>query len=308
MTSQFGPIVVIADPTAGHGAVHGRIPEVESELARRGLEFRLVRAGGPYEVAAAAREAIASGGRFLVVVGDDRTVHHAVNGLIDDDRPIAPDAILGVVPAGSRSDFVQTFGLPHDVARACSHLEGPNLFPIDVGKVTCMDPASETRIIRYFPNLSQAGLGAEVARKISALPSWTGRGKQFLAFWLALPRFQAASVTIRAGDRHFDGTAHNLFVANGQYYGGGQRISPRSWPGDGLLDVLVMTGPKSEAFTLLPKIFRGEHLPHRHIVVMKARSVTLETERPWPVEADGEFLGTTPATFDVIRQPIRLKI
>jgi diacylglycerol kinase family enzyme len=69
-----------------------------------------------------------------------------------------------------------------------------------------------------------------------------------------------------------------------------------------------MTGPKSDAFTLLPRIYRGEHLPHRSITELKARSLELAPERPWPVQADGEPLGWTPATFEIVRQPIRLKI
>jgi diacylglycerol kinase family enzyme len=231
VTTEFGPMAVIADGSAGRGAVRSRIPEVTQTLTAKGFEFHLIETAGAARVQEAARDAMVSGHRFVVVVGDDRSIHHAVNGMIDQDAPIVPDAVLGVVAAGSGADFVQTFGLPGDVAGACAHLEGPNVFPIDVGR-----------------------------------------------------------------------------VANCQYYGGGMRISPRSWPGDGLLDVVIMTGPKSESFTLLPSIYRGEHLPHPHIVEMKARSLHVETDLPWPVEADGMPLGTTPATFEIIRQPIRLKI
>jgi diacylglycerol kinase family enzyme len=34
----------------------------------------------------------------------------------------------------------------------------------------------------------------------------------------------------------------------------------------------------------------------------------VEAERSLPVEADGEVLGTTPATFTVLPQVLRLKI
>jgi diacylglycerol kinase (ATP) len=300
-------MILIADASAGGGVVGGRIPDVEAALAARGLEFRTALAGTASEIAEAIRGPIEAGDRFVVVVGDDRTVNLVVNGLIEDDRPLASDVVLGVVAAGSGSDFLQTFGLPGDVTRACAHLEGKNLFPIDLGKISCVGDSGDT-VVSYFANISQAGLGGEVTRRVERLPAWTGRAKPFLAFWRSLPLFREASLTLRAGERHFEGTAHNVFVANCQFYGGGMRISPRSWPGDGLLDVLVMTGPRSDAFTLLPKIYRGEHLPHPHIVEMKARSLSLETERPWPVEADGRFLGFTPATFDVIRQPVKLKI
>jgi diacylglycerol kinase (ATP) len=97
-------------------------------------------------------------------------------------------------------------------------------------------------------------------------------------------------------------------VANCRFYGGGMQISPRSEPDDGALDVLVMVGPKSDAFTMLPKIYRGTHLPHRNIVELRAGRVRIETDPPFQIEADGETLGTTPATFEVIRNAIRVKV
>jgi diacylglycerol kinase family enzyme len=38
------------------------------------------------------------------------------------------------------------------------------------------------------------------------------------------------------------------------------------------------------------------------------RELVIEADRPLPIEADGEVLGTTPATFEVIPHPIRLKL
>jgi diacylglycerol kinase family enzyme len=89
------------------------------------------------------------------------------------------------------------------------------------------------------------------------------------------------------------------------------QISPKSQPDDGALDVLVMTGPKSDAFTALPKVYRGSHLPHPNIAELRAGAgarVTVETDPPVTLEADGEVLGSTPATFEVIPGPIRLKV
>jgi diacylglycerol kinase family enzyme len=38
------------------------------------------------------------------------------------------------------------------------------------------------------------------------------------------------------------------------------------------------------------------------------RELVVEADRPLPIEADGEVLGTTPATFTVLPQPIRMKL
>ena len=307
MSSPFGPIVLVANPAAGRGAVGARLPEISSTLRSMGLEHRTILTEAPGDATRAAAEALRRGESFVVAVGGDGTVHEVVNGMVDEERPPGPTPVLGVVPAGSGCDFVQTFGLPADALRACRHLQGDNVYPIDLGKVSYRDDEGRPAV-RYFANIAEAGLGASVVARSARLPRWVGRSRYFFGFWLTLPRFRPARVRLQGTDRAMEVEAHQVVVANCQYYGGGMRISPRSWPGDGILDVLVMTGPKSEAFTLLPKVYRGEHLPHRHITELKVRRLVVEAEGPWRVEADGEALGWTPATFEVVRLPIRLKV
>jgi diacylglycerol kinase family enzyme len=86
------------------------------------------------------------------------------------------------------------------------------------------------------------------------------------------------------------------------------RISPKSEPDDGALDVLAMVGPKSDAFTIVPKVYKGTHLPHRGIAELRASRIRIEASAPLGIEADGEMLGTTPATFEIIRKAIQLKV
>jgi YegS/Rv2252/BmrU family lipid kinase len=306
VSSPFGPLVVIANPHAGGGTVGRNLPALERALADLGLDHRVVRTAGAGDAARAATEALARGERFLVVAGGDGTIHEVVNGMMDPNGPMGRQAVLGVMAAGSGADFVTTFGLPGDVEAAARHLEGRNLFDIDLGKVTYTDPDGRPAT-RYFANVAQAGLGADAVARAARMPG-SHRARRFLGFWAAVARFRPGRVVARTGDRELDVVAHDVVVANGQYHGGGLRISPRSWPGDGLLDVLVMTGPRSDAFTLLPRIYRGEHLPHPHITELKVRSIEVMPDRPWPVQADGEVLGSTPATFEIVRHAIRLKI
>jgi diacylglycerol kinase (ATP) len=308
MASAFGQLTVIVNPHAGKRRVGDEIPELERTLQARGLPYELRRTEGPGDATRFARETLDAGGRFVVAVGGDGTVHEVVNGMMDGGKPVVPDAVLGVVAAGSGCDLVRTFGLPGDVTRSCQHLLGENTYPLDVGKLTYTG-ADGSRVTRYFPNVAEAGLGAAVAARAERLPRWLGQAKYFAAFWLTLPRYKLAQVSIRADRRTYDGPGLMIIVGNCQYYGGGMKISPRSYPGDGVLDVLLFTGPKSDAFTLLPKVYRGEHVPHGHIKEFRVKhELTIEADRPLPLEADGEVLGFTPATLEVVPQAIRMKL
>jgi YegS/Rv2252/BmrU family lipid kinase len=246
-----------------------------------------------------------------VAVGGDPIVHQVANGMLQDGRPLDPDAVLGVIPAGAPSDFIRTFGLPSGIERACGHLQGDRLFPIDVGIVTAIGTAENAirpDVKRTFVNIAEVGMGASLVRRQGRFPERLGRARRFLAFWLSFAGFRLTDVRLIGDRRTWEGKVHDVVVANCQYQGDGMRISPKSWPDDGYLDVLVMKGPKSDAFTMLPKTYLGEHLPHPNIVEYRSRTIRVEASRSLWVHADGEIVGTTPATFEVVPKAIRLKI
>lgn len=309
MSSPFGKLTVIVNPHAGRRRVGREIPELERNLRSKGLDYVLLRTEGPGDATRFAREALEGGGRFVVAAGGDGTVNEVVNGMLDaEGKPVGEDPVLGVVAAGSGSDFVRTFGLPGDATRACSHLTGDNTYPLDVGKITYAAPGGGTET-RYFVNVAEAGLGAAVAARADRMSPRLGQAKYFVGFWLTLPRFKLADVRVLADRKTYEGPAYMIVVGNGQYYGGGMKVSPRSYPGDGVLDGVVFKGPKSDAFTMIPKIYRGEHVPHPHIEELRVKGeLVVEADRPLPIEADGEVLGNTPATFAVIPHPIKMKL
>ena len=306
MTSPFGRLVIIANPRSGRGRSEAKLREIESMLRDWDLDYRIVRTAGPGHAAEAAAEALRGGDGFLVAAGGDGTVHEVVNGMLAGGRPVAADAVLGVLATGSGCDFVKSFGIPGDAVRAARRLTGDAVRTIDVGKVTFADGGATT--VKYFANIAEAGLGGSVVARASRLPGVFATTRYFFGFWLTLPRFRPATVRLDADGQAFEWVAQNVVVANGRFYGGGMQISPNSRPDDGRLDVLVMTGPKSDAYTTLPKVYRGTHLPHRNIAELRVSCVTVEADAPYPIEADGEVLGTTPATFEVIPAALRLKV
>jgi diacylglycerol kinase (ATP) len=304
--SPFGSLVAIANPHAGEGRVGRELAALERGLALRGLEYSLRVTDGPGDATRLATEAMDAGVRFLVAVGGDGTIHEVVNGMFRGGRPIVDDPVLGVVPAHSGCDLVKSFGLPGDVDAACGHLLGDNTYPFDVVKVAFTGPDGEAAI-RYSVNLAEIGFGAAVAARTAGQP---GRARSFLAFWSAFAHTRVRDVRIEADRSLYEGPAFNVIVGNAQFSSGGMRLSPRSFPGDGVADVLVFTGPRSDAYTLLPAMYRhGDHVPHPHIREMRAKiRVSIDAARALPIVADGEVLGTTPATFQMVPRSILLKL
>ena len=306
MTSEYGPIVLICNVRSGKGGVAKVLPEVVAALEERGLEHEVRLTERPGHAIELAREASHEGKRFLVAVGGDGTIHEVVNGMIEKDVPIVDEPVLGVVAAGTGSDFIKTFGLPSAPTVAVSHLDGDDSFAIDIGKIVYQEDGEE--VTRYFPNIAEVGIGADVVARAQRLPRWLGPTVYLAAFWLVMRKHKIARVKVDLVDRTYEGPANNIVVANCQFFGGGMKIAPKAAPTDGLLDIQVEHARKREAITIMPKIFKGEHLPHPDIEEFKRVRCSVESDRPLLIEADGEVLGHTPARFEVLRDLIRLKV
>jgi diacylglycerol kinase (ATP) len=282
------------------------LPVVLEKLTERDLDFDLKHTEGPGHATELARSAVAEGRKLIVAVGGDGTIHEVVNGLMAGAGDGPRDVALGVVAAGTGSDFIRTFGIPAMPAHAVAHLDGSESFPIDLGKITFQrDGQTETR---YFANVAEAGLGATVARRAAHMPGWLGPMIYFAAFWTTIFRAPIVNVSVDLVDRTYVGEMMNLVVANGQFYGGGMKVAPRAAPTDGLLDFQIQHTSKREAIALIPRIFSGSHVPHKEIDEAKRVRASITSEVPLPIEADGEALGQTPATFEVVRDAIRLKV
>ncbi len=114
-----------------------------------------------------ARAAAIEGADLVVAVGGDGTINEVANGLLTSPVPPPP---LGIVPAGSGSDFIRSLGLPRQAVSSLSVLARGRIRPIDAGQILCapLSPASsDARVRRYFVNMAGCGASAEVARRFN---------------------------------------------------------------------------------------------------------------------------------------------
>jgi YegS/Rv2252/BmrU family lipid kinase len=299
-------LALICNRRAGGGGAGKAIAEVCRHLETRELTYELFFTEGRGHATELTRRALADGRNFVVAVGGDGTIHEVVNGMIEDDRTLNPDAVMGVVAAGTGADFVRTFGIPSMPAHAVAHLDGPESFPIDIGKITYTEGGRQ--LTRYFANVAEVGLGASVVARANRLPRWLGPTLYVVAFWLAIRKHERAQVAVDLVDRRYEGPMNNLIVANGQFFGGGMKIAPKAAPTDGVFDVQIEYASKREQIAVMPRVYKGEHVPHPDIFEAKRVRVSIEAAPVLRIEADGELLGETPASFELLKDLIRLKV
>ncbi|MFH1330314.1 MAG: diacylglycerol kinase family protein [Actinomycetota bacterium] len=289
---------VVVNPAAGNREAWDE--RVRRCLGGLGLEAEVRTSESAEHLRALVAEGIAAGARRFVAVGGDGTVSLVADSLFRDPWDEPPT--LGILPAGSGCDFARTFGIPQDLEAAARHLAGEATYLVDVGV------AEGTWGVRRFLNVLDIGVIAATVHRAERATRRLGRYRYKAAFWATLPLFRTTRLTLQMDHRTFEGKANTVVLANGQFFGFNMNVAPRASPADGLLDVQVYTGPKTTALVLLPKVSRGRHLAHPAVTRFRSGSVAVATERPWPIEVDGDYLGETPVRVWLEPRALRLKV
>jgi diacylglycerol kinase (ATP) len=242
----------------------------------------------------------------VVAVGGDGTVNEVANGLLrlGGERPE-----LAVIPFGTGMDFVRSHGIPRKLDSAVETARTGRVVTIDAGRVTYR-AWSGGEEQAYFANIASAGMSGAVARQADQTSKVLGgRVSFFAALVRVFARWRNTELSVDVGGVLRFGKMTNLIVANGRYQGGGMLIAPEADPEDGLFDVLLVGDITKRDFMLnVGKIYRGTHLSHPKIELLRAAEVAVEADVPVPLELDGEQPGTTPARFEVLPGALRLRV
>ena len=298
--------VFVVNPASGNGAAGRRWQDVVERAASFGLDGEALLTERPGHATELAEQAANDGAALIVVVGGDGTLNETVNGLARTGRS---DIELALVPSGTGDDFARSFRIPRDVEGALKIAAGSTVRTLDVGRARFVD-AGGGEAERYFANFAGAGISGAIARRGAETSRRLGaRVAYFWATVAVFSRWKSVEMSMQADDERREGRFHEVFVANGGYAAGGMWIAPQADTSDGLLEtVLIGDFTKPEFMITFPKIYRGKHVGHPKVEILRARSVAVEAAMPLPVVLDGEQPGTTPASFEVVPGALRLRV
>lgn len=284
-------VTVVCNPTARGGRSARALGAVQATLLGHGLDVDVVCSRSPEHAGELALAAAADGREVAAFGGDGmvRLIAHALRG---------SDTVLSVLPGGRGNDFAAVLGIPRDPVAACSVIADGEVRALDVG-----DADGHT-----FLGIASIGLESEVTRRANAAPRIGGDAVYAWATLAGLAHWRPArlDVTVEGETRSF--TGYLAGAANSGRFGGGMRLAPDASLDDGLLDVVVIEDhPKLRFLLNAPKVFKGTHVGDPNVHVLRARSVTLDADRPLDVYADGEVISATPSSITVVPGALRMR-
>jgi YegS/Rv2252/BmrU family lipid kinase len=300
---------VVVNPAAAAGAAGRRWDRI-AKLLRSSLgDFEHVVTQAPGDATQLSLAALRDGVEMVVAVGGDGTLNEVVGGFFHGAAPVAPEAVLGVVPLGTGCDFGRTIG-PANLESACARLAGRKTRSIDVG-LARFSAHGGAPTMRIFINVLSFGVGGLVASFVSPrLKAVSGQLAFTLATLRALAVYRDRTVVLEFDDTPPLSLAiTNCAIGNGRFFGAGMQVAPAAQLDDGELDVTIWSG-----FGLLDFIrkrhtlYDGSHVREAGARVLRARRAIATSDSKVLLELDGESVGTLPLQLEVLPGALRLKV
>lgn len=238
-------------------------------------------------------------------------------------RPINPDAVITILPCGTRNVLVRSLGLPSDLEECCKVLaKSKATKKIDVISAIVRDTENPSNLIqRVFLNAAEMGMGAEVIDKAKETRKKVKSRllSTLIGLFSTVSTFEGSVCNVSIDDgqekgKGNDKESHNHrnlitkmtmgVIANGKYLGGGFNAAPQANISDGLLDVVIIKD--SDGFKMIDKLIgmkMGDHSNQNDKVYYEqAKNVFIrpnKAKKNITVTVDGEPIGDLPAVFRV---------
>ncbi|NOU73272.1 YegS/Rv2252/BmrU family lipid kinase [Paenibacillus sp. LMG 31458] len=236
----------------------------------------------------------------LIVIGGDGTIHEASGGLwhIQNTGLNCP---LAVIPAGTGNDFAKAYGIPTQPLQALeAAISETKKVQIDILR-TSNGMIAVNSIGAGFDGMV-AKLTNEAGYKKFLNRIGLGKLSYFISILRVFATYQPCTAWLEV-----DGTVHELpnmwlaAVANIPFYGGSMQICPAASPHDGVADIVVIQSRgRYQLLPILFTVYQGKHIHHPAVSFYKGTSISLRTQIPLLVQADGEFAGSTPLQIEIV--------
>lgn len=276
--------LLIHNPAARNAPDPALLAAIRSELAMAGFSVEAVGTSGPGDLARIARDARDGDFERVVVCGGDGSVREAAEGLMGSQTP------LGIVPTGTVNVLARELGLPVRSPRACAVVAARSgLKQIGLGTVGAD---------RAFTFCASAGLDSLAVAKVDLLEK-TQTGPWAYAH-AALNGLLGAGlrpllVTLPDGTRR---EAAQVFAVRSRRYGGRFALSSKARLDSPRMTLLLVAGPLLPRLPcLLPRLLASGIEGAPGVQAFEVGSFRLDAPDAFPVQADGDLVGRTPATF-----------
>lgn len=286
---------IVINPVAGivNAALLQR--NIESRFKHKGWQTRFHLTAAGEDLKTIVQQQILSGVDLVVAAGGDGTVAAVAAGMVHAPVP------LGIIPTGTWNAIARNLMIPFSSTRAVNLMTGRHrIKQLDLMAIGETVHAMNLGI--GFSSMMIENTARAEKRKFGSLAYFSQGFKQI--FGLQQRRYM-----IEVDGKRYRGRAAEIFVAN--YGMVGLNVLEASLdikPDDGKVDVLIL---RARNLFDLPGMFwqmfvqRKRRTP-KYRQLSAAESLFIRTNPPAAVQADGELIGKTPVTVQVLPRCVKV--
>jgi len=268
---------------------------VAETLERAGWSTQLAVTGGPDDARALAAQAVTAGVDAVAVFGGDGTTMQAARALVGTDVP------LGLIPGGTGNVLAGNLRIPSDPIRAARILIRGRRRIIDLGRAVLPDGE------HFFGVAVGAGIDARIMGETALVHKrrW-GIGAYMATTLRVLPEVRNTPCVVTVDGETLETNAALVMIMNcGEMIPPLVRVRPEINPEDGFLDMVTVSADSPwqglrGLFRVILDGRRGEIRKTPYIRYARGIKFTVESADPLPVQFDGDPVGDTPFTAEVV--------
>jgi len=310
-TNNLHDWLIIVNPNAGKGNGKKEWQNISDAMQRSGVHFKHVFTQHRNHAENFVKDEINNGYKKVIVVGGDGTLNEVINGIFNQKRFPTHEIQIGMITVGSGNDWARMYNIPRHYKEAIETIVAGDTFVQDAGKVTYH--VGSAKRTRYFINMAGMGYDALVAQKTNKMKE-KGRGGAIFYFYnlfLGLFQYRKKHFEIVL-DQHpvYNDKVFSMSIGICKYSGGGMMQLPNAIPDDGLFDLTIFNrkAGKADVFRHIKKLYNGTIINLPIVDTFTGKHVTV-CGRPADdilLETDGELLGHSPLSFEIIPKSIKV--
>ena len=315
-----GTVRVFLNPGATYGRGRERWVRVERELERRlgALAVEEIEAG---RLRVRLAELVESGERRFVAAGGDGTVNLLVNAIMelpeDDSSGAVPSesdrVTLGAVGLGSSNDFHKPYGESDTIDGMPVHVDFEHWIDRDVIRVEYEPPDGGT-VTRHAAINASVGVTAEAnarfndpgafiraARRLSVDAAITAAVLTTLHRWADI----TCAFSVDGGEAGM-ASVTSLSVFKNAHFGGDLCYDTPVSADDGVLGIALCEGMSAfEVVATVAALRKGRFEGRPKTRTWHAGSLSIQADRTFALETDGEVVWARSARFSVAPRQMR---
>ena len=295
---------IIVNPYSGNRNISEQWKEIQQLLNTKKINFSFAFTQFSKHEIELVDKAIQNGFRNIISIGGDGTLHHVVNGIMQQRYVKTSDITIAVIPKGTGNDWIKTYNIPNDIEKAIEIISKKKTILQDIGVLE-----TKNKTVSYFNNVAGLGYDGYIVNKLKTLKRF-GSIAYLLSGLAGLLLYKKSIFKIIFDDKIIETKCLMTVFGLCKYSGGGMQFTKDVNSSDGLFDITI--AKNLNLFDLvfnLPKLYSGKIVNHKKIETYKTKEIrVIPIEKKPFIQADGELIGTGKVSVKIIKKALNFVI